>query len=161
MISELTDEECSAAKRKSESIVSHLQNSDRLGHASYICVVILWVFYAAIAFSVSGESFARSGAGLVLLATFVSGIHLFLVDQSKMYFAYARTGGLHDGGKTETQKQTAADLWEANLTAADIENDVVSKVIRWEVGLATLGTFVWGYGDLFVSKTIDCGEWTC
>lgn len=169
MISEMTVAEVRRLRDRCEGRFKQLKAARRYASHSYTVAALLWLIYAILAFMDSPQAFARSGAGLVVVATLVSGMHLFTVDRARSCFGFLRTGGMLDngtkkGGSNADNKARSAlfeKMWRNHLDAADLESSLIGLVVRWEVALATVGTFVWGYGDIIRSWLCSIGKGGC
>ena len=150
-------EEDDKNKKKSEkmqAILWRLRRSDKWGNRSYLLALAIWgaivLFRFSDAFEWSSYSgsvgFARDGAGLIIIATLITGVHLYLVNVSSIIFTEFGIGG---HSRTYIGNVSPSDHIKMNLEAEKLEKKIIMMVVNWEVGIATLGTAVWGYGDLF------------
>lgn len=108
-------------------------------YASYILAVFLAAF--PLTLPIDGQ-YPRVGAMLILFPTFFTGLHLVWLSRV--------SGGLNYF-LTETSRGSVCELCGDIHTRAGegiaAINRKLNTVIICEVGLATLGTILWAFGD--------------
>lgn len=152
-MSDQRENELDEIRRKARSLYRNLQFAKKWLVASYCALGFFWLVYAVLAWRHSSDEFERSGAGLILLATVLSVVHLMTGDRAKRFFdpLVRVPNTMIDGALVmpfyHERDGTPVTVTKLSNRSLGMESSIISAVIQWEVAFATIGTFVWGYGE--------------
>lgn len=124
----------------------------------FILVVVFCAFWAlfVIAYVKKPDEFMRVGAGLLLIATIVSIWHILKREKllnaiERLHSSFFPPVQLVEETSDETSwNQQSIEVEKLVPAARGLATQELRKVLWWEASLATVGTFVWGFGDLIL-----------
>lgn len=164
-----------------DQIVTRLLTTESLAHRSrwlIVAAIAVWLAISVLALIAQDPGhFSRAGAvgtGFVLAAFAVNAAarqayqtHLLqglvLITRANLRDREGRPLMRPSVGPEDTE--TATRDYDHNLEAigrlfARLERRSTPARMT-EVGAAAISTLQWGYGDLFMNKTMGCGAWAC